>query len=283
MKFDELLRRWKQRRWGELGPASALKVEPMYRRWREFFGSMELEEITPAHVEGYRLVRDNGSRGPSILNAERTEIRQIFAFAVALRACAETPVTTWGRKRETVQREYVVLSPEEQKALCVELQDGEVRRFVKFAVATGLRQATIRAATWGWLKQDVDRGTVRLEVPAAHMKGGKGLSIPLTGAARAAIRRDGNMLDFQKLIEIPKEGRVRRLITEAARAAGLPAYLTPHDFRRTWVVRMRDAGADLYDVMRLGGWTNPTVMLKHYFGAVPSKREAEILSKVVQV
>ena len=44
-----------------------------------------------------------------------------------------------------------------------------------------------------------------------------------------------------------------------------------HELRRTWTEHKRRAGVPLEDVVRLGGWATPTVMLRHY-AASPDDR-----------
>jgi integrase len=44
-----------------------------------------------------------------------------------------------------------------------------------------------------------------------------------------------------------------------------------HELRRTWTEHKRRAGVPLEDVVRLGGWATPTIMLRHY-AASPDDR-----------
>lgn len=274
MRFTTLLALWKQRRRAQVEFKTAENLETMFTRWREAFGGMEVDEIVPAHIEGYRVLRDNGGLGGSSLNKERRELLAIFEHAIALGEIMTSPVTTWERSREVVQREYVVLDEKEEQLLCRELADAghyDLVTYVRFAIQTGLRQGTIRVIANDWYNED--KGV--LTVPARFMKNRKQLRIPLSDKAKNCLVWPDDIL-----IPIPSHQKIHRLVREAAERAGLPASLSPHDFRRTWVARMRMAGADMLEVMRLGGWSEPTSLLNHYFGEVPEKRAQELINAI---
>lgn len=279
MRFTRLLTMWKTRRHAQVTFTTAEGLEAMYTRWRRHFGAVEILEITPAHVESYRILRDDG-RGGSSLNKERRELMAIFDYAVSLGEIAASPVRTWGRVKEVVQREYVVLDEGEERLLCRELSAAgyaSLAVYVRFAIQTGLRQGTIRAMEPSWL--NYDKGV--LTVPARFMKNRKQLTIPLSWNAFNCLTpsKDG-FGTHDRLMPLPCHQTIHSRVKAAAVKAGLPVALSPHDFRRTWVARMRDAGADMLEVMRLGGWSGPTALLEHYFGEVPEKRARELLNAV---
>lgn len=267
MTFSELAKTWKQRRLNELSYNVARCMLPMLQRWLRHFGQMEISEITPAHIEAYRLTRDNGQRKGGALNRERTQLRNFFQLAIDLGEIESSPMGSWRRRREVVSRTYVTLSKEEEDRLCAELSRA-LERYVRFSTATGLRQGTIRQIRRGWV--NVERRTVT--IPAGSEKSRKTTTIPLSQKAWEQLDWDSEFL-----IPLPSQSVIHKAIRAAAGRAGLPSSLTPHDLRRTWVERMRDGGASMFDVMVLGGWSNPSAMIKHYFLSVPSKKGMEVL------
>jgi integrase len=282
MNIRLLVNLWRQRRGKELSFESAQKVYAMTRRWEARWGDREAKTVTPTMIEAYRLRRDDGKRKAGVLNRERGELRAFFEFVKDLGYRPDNPVTTWKHQKEVVEREYVVLTPREEDALVMQLGDDLLCRYVRFSVATGLRQGTIRRLDWGMVKN------LGLVIPAGIMKMRKPLEMPLSTKAWEAIALPKESPAFayplhgQNLLfpGLPSQQKIHRLVKEAAARAGLSPHLTPHDFRRTWVARLRDAGADMYDVMKMGGWEAPGVLIKHYFGQVPEKKARELLEAI---
>jgi integrase len=285
MKFTELLCQWRLKRSKELTARTWEQYRSMYERWRRHFAEKELREITPAKIEDYRLLRDDGKRGGDILNKERAELMAFFEYSVLLEWLPANPVKTWPRKKVEVSREYVVLDRSEEDALVRWIRQdlsqvvnmGHLKtlpNYVRFSIATGLRQGTIRQLKRSMV--DIKRRT--LSIPGPCMKSKKPLVIPLSQKAWDAINL--HSYDGSLFPGLPSQQKIHRLVRAAAERAGLSPHLSPHDFRRTWVARMRDAGADIADVMRLGGWTHPTALLKHYYGEVPHERALELLNAI---
>lgn len=313
----EILDLYWQRRKNELSCKSASTVRTYLSRWAAQWEDTEIAAVTPGMVESYRQLRAAGVPGSAGLNREGRELRGFFAFAEELGACKENPARIWKRQREVVARNYVVLTREEEEALVNALESDVLCRFIRFCVATGLRQGTVRQLNWGHVKGSV------LQVPGKLMKQKNPVEIPLStkamraiacrfeivdpcaaeGRSRRSLSRSSTRQDTSagglKLAHqtgepgsspgrqgsalfpgLPSESIVRHSLKAAARAVGLPPDLTIHDLRRTWVARMRDAGADMSDVMGLGGWKGPTVMLKHYFGQVPERRARQFLEAI---
>lgn len=267
---SELLTLYRRKRENELSCKSAETAGRMLDRWAEVWKDLAVGEITALHVEAYRQSRAD-CVGASALNREGGELRRFFSFARGLGLAGGCPAGTWDRQKEVVGREYVVLTWKEEEALVAVLESDVLCRFVGLCVATGLRQGTIRRLTWEHV-----RGRT-LFVPGPLMKQKNPVEIPLSSKAWEAIMPKRSIPLFPGL---PSESVVRHTLKAAAPRAGISQDLTIHDLRRTWVARMRDAGADMSDVMSLGGWKEPTAMLKHYFGQVPEKRARQFLEAV---
>ena len=268
MNLNAMLQLWKARRKRELTATSAEQVLAMLVRWERAFGE---GEVTPALVEAYRLERDDGQRSASALNREGQELKRFFGYCIELGEWdTKNPATIWKWRKEVIQREYVVLSPEDEETLVKCLDDDLLCRYVRFSIATGIRQGTVRRLTWGMVEGQT------LVIPPRLMKEREPLRMPLSRKAWAALR-PGGLLLFPGL---PSTTEIWRRVKRAAKIGGLRSALSPHDFRRTWVARMRDAGASMADVMQLGGWRRPTSMLLHYFAQVPEERARRLLEAI---
>lgn len=136
----------------------------------------------------------------------------------------------------------------------------------------GLRRAELAALTLG----DYRLGTP----PALVVRGGKGnksREIPLNADAAAAItrwlrargRRDGALfcrIDKWGNLDPQRRGlsahALYKILLKRAEAAGI-THVAPHDFRRTFVGDLLEAGHDLSTVQQLAGHASPVTTARY--------------------
>lgn len=263
MRLFEALERWAAGKESELSTPSAVTLRAYMREWRKEFGDVDLRRVTPARVDRYKNRRSQG-RSAASLNRERGLLRQFFRWAEELGLC-ENPVTTWRTRAERVKREYHALTKEQEGALVMQL-GGVLARWVRFATATGLRAGTIRRLRWEHVRDGA------LVIPGELIKQRRPLRMVLSRRAKETLVRGGS----EFLFDLPSDDVIRRRLRRAGEAIGIEG-LTPHDLRRTWVFRMREAGADMYDVQRIGGWSTPGSLLRHYFTGVSDAKARRYL------
>ena len=241
--------------------------------WVEGMGSLAVSAVTVADVERIEMARDNGQRSGSALNQERTYLRQFFKWCVLNEWRTSDPTATWAYRSTEVKREYCPLTREQEDAL-VEVSPPWLRKFVRLAVCTGLREGTIRQLTWGMLTAE---GV--LVIPGRIMKGRKEHRMPV--AARALEELGARQPAECPLVPgLPVATVVYRDFKKFGARAGLPPIASPHDLKRTWISRMMKAGVSVDRVMALGGNRTMGILLKHYFAPVPTEEAREILEKV---
>jgi integrase len=243
--------------------------------WVEQFGDQRLvAEVTVADVERIEERRDDGRRSGSALNQERTYLRGFFKWCRLNEWRTSDPTVTWSYRSQEVKREYYTLTREEEERL-VEASPPWLRRFVRVAICTGLREGTVQRLRWGMLSPD---GI--LVIPAEIMKTRRDHRMPLAQRALAELG-DRQPAECPLIPGMEKNATwVYKEFKKAGRRAGLPAIVSPHDLKRTWVSRMMSAGVPLNQVMALGGYRSQGIILKHYFAPVPTDEARAILEKV---
>lgn len=127
----------------------------------------------------------------------------------------------------------------------------EVHRWIRFALATGLRKGEMQTIQWSDV--DIERRHVRVRAEAA--KGGRARLVPLTTPAL-------DVLAEVSPDEMPRVGAVfgpadhKRAMAAAWKRARLPGRApTPHDLRHTCASRAAAAGAGLAELMSWLGWS----------------------------
>lgn len=156
------------------------------------------------------------------------------------------------------------LTGAEWKRLRAELPD-HLRPMADFAIATGLRWSNVAGLVW----ERVDLRRRVAWIPARQIKGRKGLSVPLSKAALAALRatgkaRTGPVFVYRgRPIKSPKTAFNRAL--GRAKLDGV----TWHTLRHTWASWHAMAGTPLDVLQTLGGWASRD-MLDRYAHLAPS-------------
>lgn len=270
MHLEEALGLWAKKR--SRGWCSAVRehVARLRRLWLEAFGAeTEVGEVTGLQVEAYEAERDDGKRSASALNQERIYLGGFFRWARDHGLRVDDPVRGWKHRRVVVRKKYRVLTREEEDRLCAVASEW-LRRFVRVAVCTGLREGTIRALRQGHLKGGV------LEIPPEIVKTRDALRLPLPERALEALRGQ----DGEVLVPLPTPQRVCKAFKAACKRAGIAPAATPHDLRRTWVARLVEQNVPMPVIQKLGGWRTVSTILNHYVTAVPDAVALEILERV---
>lgn len=197
-------------------------------------------------------------------------------------------------------------TPDEVDRLAAAARDHRMGIVVLLGLATGLRSSELAGLKWDAV--DLDGGTLQVVETrkriAATAEGvaptgvvqdrpknrGSRRTIPLADSTVGLLRRHkaaqaqealaaerwaGNGHVITSSAGTPVEPRqIGRALGEIMDAADVERDgQVVHELRRTWATRLRDAGVPLEDVMRLGGWSTPDVLLRLYAGR-PSARLA---------
>lgn len=208
-------------------------------------------------------------------------LRQMFEFGVRLGWLQHNPARGVRKVDERTVSQFRALTDAEIGALVEELRRARRRkvsgedhaRWVRFMIATGLRNDESQRVRWS----HVDFQRRRLTVPADIAKGRKTRHVPLTRAALAVLDEIRGDAEPMGLIFGPRrrEGVLRR----AWKRTGLPGRApTAHDFRHTCASRAAASGLDLAQMMEWFAWTDPSTAQRyiHLYGP----RWADMASKM---
>ncbi len=179
---------------------------------------------------------------------------------------------------------------------------GELAALVRACLAdrspAGTRDAALLAVLYvGGVRRselaDLDLADWTPEPPTLRVRHGKGDKerlVPLAGGAAAAVaawvalrgnRPDGLFLPVTQKGVITGErlssNAIYKVLRKRLGQAGV-AKLSPHDFRRTFVGDLLDAGIDLATVQRLAGHASPTTTARYdRRGEAAKRRAVEVL------
>lgn len=212
-------------------------------------------------VTAQSLVDTFGDCGASTYNRLANILRAALNIAATRGWIERAPVLE--RRPEPPPRERF-LTGAEWKRLRAELPD-HLRPMADFAIATGLRWSNVAGLEW----ERIDLQRRLAWIPARQAKGRKGIAVPLSSAALAALRATGkNREGFVYLWR----GKPLKSPKTAFRKAVVRAKLddvTWHTLRHTWASWHAMAGTPLDVLQQLGGWASRD-MLDRYAHLAPS-------------
>jgi integrase len=165
-----------------------------------------------------------------------------------------------------VKRRVRWLSKEEAVRLLQALPPHQ-RQPVRFALATGLRQANVLGMRWADV--DLDRRTAW--VHADEAKGGTAIGVPLNDEALAVLREEhGKHRDYVFTFRgRPLRHANTKAWKNALRRAGI-GRLRWHDLRHVWATWHIMAGTSLGELQELGAWKTEA-MVKRYAHFAPEQ------------
>ena len=150
------------------------------------------------------------------------------------------------RHLEEKKKRTTFLDRDELTRLIAELPQN-IAEIAAFAVLTGLRENNILGLQW----RDVDLARGLCWVHSDEAKGGKNISVPLSGDAVSVLQmRIGHSQPFGPLTRVSNHPWY-----EARKRAGLPR-LRFHDLRHTWASWHTMNGTPKSVLQELGGWAD---------------------------
>ena len=252
------------------------------------------ERLRPHHLDALRAVLAE-TYAPSTANCHLAAVRGV------LRACWRS-----GRIAAEEYHRLIDLEPVRGDRLPPgrHLEGGELLSLMMHCRQDekpnrGARDACLLAVLYAGLRrgecaalmvEDVD--LERESVKVLHAKGGKQRLVPLVlgaaGAIEGWLERRGRqpgplLLAVNKADAIQPAGlsgsALGKILQRLARETGLKSF-TPHDFRRTWIGDLLDAGADVVTAQQLAGHASPTTTGKYDRRPAEARRKAARLLRL---
>jgi len=225
-----------------LGPRNQAEDQRYVDYWTERFGKLELDQLTPAHLERWRVERTKEGVKPATINRALTYLKAYYNLAAS--HCKRNPVSELKPLAENNERTRY-LDPETEFPRLKEALEGESWDIVEFSLFTGMR----RGEQFGieWANVDLTADVVRVPCP----KGGKARFVHLNDETRAILLRQrerypGSPWAFPapKKPERPRDGHnfYNRVFRRALEELGIQDFRW-HDLRHSFASWLTMRGA----------------------------------------
>lgn len=243
----------------------------------EYFGNVQLAEISSFQVEGYKAARLKENVKHSTVNRCLAILRKMFNLAVE-----------WGYLQEEHQKPKFKLFSEkdnlkeriltrDEEAKLFQASSSHLRPILTVALHTGMRLGEILGLTWGQV--DFKKGLIRVE----RTKSGLSRVIPINSTLHEALRAQKSPDADASLFRNAKTGKpltsVKTAFLAACRRAGI-AGLRFHDLRHTFASRLIENGADIITVKELLGHSSVKITERYTHSQGEQKKFAVSLLTV---
>ncbi len=232
------------------------RLEYSLKHLLPYFGECRAVQVTPADVNAYIAVRQEGEATNGTINRELGGLKRMYSLAVGSGKLHQAPKIPHLRE-DNVRTGFFEWG--QFQAVHRHLPE-YVQPVVTFAYITGWRvQSEILSLQWRQV--DLNAGTVRLEPGTTKNREGRTfIMTPMVRATLEQQRAHTEALQREQGRIIPwvfhREGEpirgFRRSWKTACKKAGQPGRI-PHDFRRTAVRNLERAGVPRSTAMKMVG------------------------------
>ena len=231
-------------------------------------------------------------------NKDARQIRSVLSYCVDAGLLKSNSLLRW-KGLETKQPEKVIRVVEEDEfnKLLVACEDPSFRVLLIVGYREGLRRGELIHLRWAAVDvEDSLLHVVNIAEAGELTKSRKNRTVPLHPKAREALAElyrqvpkwiEGGQIvpKFPHVFTWPdgklyKPDWVTRTFTALVTKAGI-RYCTPHDLRRSFSTIAQRAGVDRSIVKDLGGWSDVSVLERHYTGDV-SEAHRRAMAKIAQ-
>jgi len=229
---------------------------------KKFFGNVTLNMITPSSIEKYiawrkkSIDRKGKHPAPATINRELACLKTAFNRAIRDGKAIENPVQKVKFLPENNVRDRVLSEDEFERLL--EASAEHLKPILICAYETGMRLGEILSLRWEQV--DLEKGFINLQ--AGQTKTGEGRKVPISPRlceVLSSLSRAGKYV-FTYQGEMVKS--IKRSFKRACHHAGIRDFHF-HDFRHTFVTRMRRKGVPDRVIMNITGHKT-LVMLNRY-------------------
>jgi integrase len=239
--------------------------------------------ITKAVMLDFRAERLDAGKSIATINKDARQIRSALSYCVDAEFLDSNPLLGW-KKLELKQPEKIVrvIEPDEFQKLIDTCDDKSFRTLLIVGYREGLRRNELINLRWAAV--DFEASLLRVVNIASEgelTKSRKNRVIPLHPKAKQALAdlyaETPKRIESGRVVTtIPhaftwpngqtyKPDWVTRSFKALVKKAGI-VYCTPHDLRRSFSTIAQRAGVDRSIVKDLGGWSEISVLEKHYTG-----------------
>jgi integrase len=249
------------------------------------FGEYRAVELSAEKIDRYtegRLADKTGAKGevipgdrPATVNRTLQMLGQCFALAIRRGTLSKAPYIRHLSEAGNARQGF--FSEQELAAVVSHLPE-DLRDFVRFASATGMRKSEAAGLTWDMVRGD------ELHIPGNLCKNRQARVLPLAGELGAIITRrqtarpieeNGTvrMAEFLFHRSGARVGDFKKSWGTATRLAGVPEKLF-HDLRRSAVRRMVRAGINPQIAKKWSGHVSDSMFQRYSILTTDDLREA---------
>jgi integrase len=246
-----------------------LHLEPAFRGKR-------LISITTETIRAYVVRRRNAGASAGTINRELSALRRMFMLAIAANQLANKPKFPMLKENNTRKGFF---EPEQFHSVRSHLPEA-LQPVVTFAYLTGWRiKSEILPLEW----RQVDWNGREVRLDPGTTKNGEGRTFPFTAALETLLRQQ--LVEYE---QFKKTGKILRHVFHregkriksfrgawqaACEKAGCPGRI-PHDFRRTAVRNLEQAGVSRSTAMSMVGHRTVSVYQRYAIADAGSQRDA---------
>lgn len=252
-----------------LGPRNQSEDQRYVDYWTEQLGTLELEQVSAAHLERWRVKRAKDNVKPATINRGLTYLKAYFNLAVRDGHCSQNPVSKVKPLQENNERTRY-LDPDNEFARLKAAFNQEQWDLIEFALFTGLR----RSEQFGMRWEFVDFTANVVKIPTA--KAGKARFIYLNEETRAILERQRSRYPDSPWTfpaptkpQSPRDGHnfYHREFRKACREVGIQDFHW-HDLRHSFASWLTMRGAHPKAVQTLLG-VGSSRMMERYSHLAP--------------
>jgi integrase len=246
---------------------------------KAFFGNKNLQDITAADIERFKVKRkaEKSKRVPgnakpqkisnATVNRELTCLKTLFNKAVEWGQLEINPAVKVKKLREPKQKERILSSAESEKL--IEASSADLKPVLIIALNTGMRRGEILSLRW----DDVDlrKGFIFIK----DSKSGQSRNIPINERVFETLKSLPQNSDFV-FFNPGTNGHIQDVKTAfkgACRRAGIQG-LRFHDLRHTAASWMVEAGVDLVTVSKILGHSSIQMTMRYAHPTPENMRRA---------
>jgi integrase len=241
---------------GTLAPSTIRLYDQALRKFCELVGNRKLKDITPYHVEQFK-VRRIEKVSAAKTNIDFGVLKAAFNRAVVFQMMGNNPFRSCKRVR-VPEQEPRFLSHAEFEALMDVVDDAQMKRIIVLALCTAMRLGEIMSLRW----QDVEFGSGVISLKNRNdftLKTKRRRLIPLNGTAMrllSSLPRHSEYVFPGKTGLPDSTGWVSKRFKKFARIAGLPKEIHFHSLRHTGATWLVQNGVPLPYVKEILGHQN---------------------------
>jgi integrase len=239
------------------------------------FGTFRAVDLTAESIDKYIEERLADGDQPATINRTTQLLGQCYALAIRREHLSRPPFIRHLSEAGNARQGF--FSETELAAVISHLPDN-LRDFVRFAAATGMRKGECCSLTWSDIEGDV------LTLRGENAKNGESRSVPLVGELAEIIERrkagrqveengTARMVDYIFHRDGQPVGEFRKSWKAACKKAGVSGRLF-HDLRRSAVRNMTQAGVPQAVAMKVSGHKTPSMFQRYNIVATDDLRTA---------